>query len=101
MLNILFELDMNESIIYLIGITGNLLFGFKSAFQVLDCYKRKSCSGISKWMLLADFFGNLACAMFIHLTTGFRLWPQFVNYGFATLFLIILFIMMIIYKGNK
>ena len=92
---------MNESIIYLIGIVGNLLFGFKSAFQVLDCYKRKSCSGISKWMLLADLGGNLACAAFIHLTTGFRLWPQFVNYGFATLFLIILFIMMIIYRGNK
>lgn len=92
---------MNDTTIYLIGLAGNLLFGVKSLFQVIDCYKRKSCSGVSKWMLATDLGGNLACAAFIHLTTGFRLWPQFVNYGFATLWLIILFAMIIKYRGNK
>lgn len=91
---------MNDAVVYLIGLAGNLLFGFKSLWQIIDCYKRKSTSGLSRGMLLADFGGNIACALFIHLTTGFRLWPQFVNYGFATLWLIILFIMMFIYKGN-
>lgn len=92
---------MNDTVIYLIGLSGNLLFGFKSLFQIIDCYRRKSCSGVSKLMLILDFLGNIACAAFIHLTTGFRLWPQFVNYGFATFFLIVLFIMMFIYRGTK
>lgn len=89
---------MSDTIVYLIGIVGNLLFGFKSLWQVIDCYKRKSTKGLSKGMLVADLGGNLMCTAFIHLTTGFRLWPQFVNYFCATLFLIILFIMMFLYK---
>ena len=45
---------MNDTVIYLIGLAGNLLFGFKSLWQVIDCYKRKSTSGLSRGMLLAD-----------------------------------------------
>lgn len=83
---------------YLIGIAGNLLFGVKSLPQIIVSFKHKDVSGVSISMLFLDFLGNLACAYFIFATTGFTLWPQFVNYFFATLFLIILFIMIFIYK---
>lgn len=86
---------------YLIGTLGNLLFGFKSVFQVIECYKTKSVKGLSFGMLVADMGGNLACAYFIFTTTGFTLWPQFVNYFFATFWLIVLFIMMLIYRDRK
>jgi uncharacterized protein with PQ loop repeat len=89
---------MTNSLAYLIGTIGNLLFGFKSLFQVIKCYKSKSTDGLSFGMLGFDFLGNTCCAYFIFATTGFTLWPQFVNYFFATLFLIILFIMIFIYK---
>jgi len=92
---------MTNSLAYLIGTIGNLLFGFKSLFQVIKCYKSKSTDGLSFGMLFFDFLGNLACAYFIFATTGFTLWPQFVNYFFATLFIVVLFAMMIIYRGNK
>lgn len=92
---------MMNSLAYLIGTIGNLLFGFKSLFQVVKCYKSKSTDGLSFGMLCSDFLGNLSCAYFIFATTGFTLWPQFVNYFFATLFLVILFIMMIVYRNNK
>lgn len=89
---------MTNSLAYLIGTIGNLLFGFKSLFQVVKCYKSRSTDGLSFGMLGFDFLGNTCCAYFIFATTGFTLWPQFVNYFFATLFLIILFIMIFIYK---
>ena len=89
---------MTNSLAYLIGTLGNLLFGFKSLFQVIKCYKSKSTDGLSFGMLCSDFLGNTCCAYFIFATTGFTLWPQFVNYFFATLFLIVLFIMMFTYK---
>lgn len=91
---------MMNSLAYLIGTIGNLLFGFKSLFQVIKCYKSKSTDGLSFGMLFADFGGNLACAYFIFATTGFTLWPQFVNYFFATLFLAVLFIMMFLYRQH-
>lgn len=91
-------MKMTNSLAYLIGTIGNLLFGFKSLFQVIKCYKSKSTDGLSFGMLFFDFLGNACCAYFIFATTGFTLWPQFVNYFFATLFLIILFIMIFIYK---
>lgn len=83
---------------YLIGIAGNLLFGVKSLPQVIVSFKRKDVSGVSTLMLILDFLGNLACAYFIFATTGFTLWPQFINYGFAILFLIMLLIMIRVYK---
>ena len=89
---------MTNSLAYLIGTIGNLLFGFKSLFQIIKCYKSKSTDGLSFGMLGFDFLGNTCCAYFIFATKGFTLWPQFVNYFFATLFLIILFIMIFIYK---
>lgn len=92
---------MDSTVAYIIGTLGNLLFGFKSLFQVIQCWRKKSCLGLSKGMLVADFGGNLACAYFIHATTGFKLWPQFVNYGCATLWLIILFVMMFVYDRPK
>ena len=83
---------------YLFGIAGNLLFGIKSLPQIIFGYRRKDVSGVSTAMLILDFFGNTGCAYFIYSTTGFVLWPQFVNYFFATLLLIILFIMKIVYR---
>lgn len=91
---------MDESLIYTLGMIGNLLFGVKSFPQIVTCYKQKSTSGISKWMLLLDFGGNTLCAAFIYGTTGFTLWPQFVNYFCATLFLLILFTMTFLYRNN-
>ena len=92
---------MDDTLIYTIGMAGNLLFGIKSFPQVVSCYKRKSTSGVSPWMLILDFFGNTLCASFIFMTTGFKLWPQFVNYFCATLLLIVLFVMMFLYRENK
>ena len=83
---------------YFIGVIGNLLFGVKSFPQILSSYKRKNVNGVSTAMLIIDFFGNTCCAYFIYMTTGFILWPQFVNYFLATIFLIILFIMKYIYR---
>lgn len=83
---------------YLFGIVGNLLFGVKSLPQIIFGYKHKDVSGVSTAMLILDFFGNTCCAYFIYSTTGFVLWPQFVNYFFATLFLVILFLMKLIYR---
>lgn len=82
----------------IIGAIGNILFGFKSLPQVLKCYKKKSTDGLSLGMILADFGGNIACTYYIYKIVGFEIWWQFVNYGFATLFLIILLIMTRIYK---
>ena len=83
---------------YLFGIVGNLLFGVKSLPQIIFGYKHKDVSGVSTSMLILDFFGNLGCAYFIFSTTGFVLWPQFVNYFLATAFLIVLFIMKFVYR---
>lgn len=87
--------------IYIIGTIGNLLFGIKSLFQVIECYKQKSTNGLSIWMLISDFLGNTCCAVFIYGTTGFVLWPQFVNYSLATLWLVILFVMIGIYRERS
>ena len=91
----------NDTIIYLIGTIGNILFGFKSLFQVIACFKNRSTNGLSKGMLLSDLGGNLACAYFIFTTTGFRLFPQYINYGFATLWIVVLFIMMAVYDTKQ
>lgn len=84
--------------IALFGAIGNIFFGIKSVFQVKQCYKSKSTDGLSTFMLIADFIGNICCATYIYGSTGFTLWWQFVNYGLATLFLLILFGMKIKYK---
>ena len=89
---------MDDTLVYIVGMAGNLLFGIKSLPQVVSCYKRKSMSGVSPGMLLLDFGGNILCASFIFLTTGFKLWPQFVNYFCATILLVTLFIMMLVYR---
>ena len=84
--------------VYFLGTLGNLLFGVKSLFQVIQCYRRKSTEGLSLLMLITDFLGNTLCAYFIFQTTGFTLWPQFLNYSLATLWLIVLFGMKVVYK---
>lgn len=83
---------------YVIGMLGNIFFGVKSFPQIVSGYRHKSVNGVSTTMLVMDFFGNTCCAYFIFATTGFTLWPQFVNYFLATIFLIVLFIMKVIYK---
>lgn len=83
---------------FICGAIGNILFGFKSSFQVISCYRKKSTKGLSPLMLIADFGGNVACAYYIFSNTGMKLFWQYINYGFATFFLIVLFIMMIVYK---
>lgn len=83
----------------LLGIIGNISFGFKSLSQVIKCYKAKSTSGLSSIMIIMDFIGNISCTLYIFLETGFTVYWQFVNYGLATLFLVILIIMKFIYKN--
>jgi uncharacterized protein with PQ loop repeat len=84
---------------WLCGAIGNILFGFKSLFQVINCYKHQSTAGLSMWMCIADFCGNIACAYYIFSNTGMKLFWQYINYGLATLWLIILFVMMFFYKN--
>lgn len=91
---------MINIIYWLCGLIGNLAFAFKSSFQVKNCYKTKSTAGLSLGMIIFDFIGNICCATYIWGTTGFTVWLQFVNYGFATLFLIILLIMKLKYKSK-
>lgn len=92
---------MEQTNIYLIGIIGNLLFGLKSLPQVIKTFRTKSSKDISTLMLIADFLGNILCALFIYQTTTTTLWPQFVNYTLATIFLIMLFIMKFLYRNNN
>lgn len=87
--------------LYFIGTIGNLLFGVKSLFQVIHCYRTKSTNGLSSLMLLFDLAGNLLCAIFIFGTTKFVLWPQFLNYSLATFFLIVLFCMKVVYRKKQ
>lgn len=90
---------MNEiTFAFICGAIGNILFGFKSSFQCIECFRKKSTKGLSPLMLITDFGGNVACAYYIFANTGFTLFWQYINYGFATFFLIVLFIMMIVYK---
>lgn len=86
-----------------IGAIANILFGMKSLPQVIKCYRTKSTKGISLAMLLFDFGGNIGCTYYIYSTVKFAVAFQYVNYFLATLWLVILFIMMFIYreKGNK
>lgn len=86
---------------FISGMLGNLLFGVKSAPQVIKCYKSKSTTGLSLPMLILDFFGNTLCAYYIFANTGVKLFWQYINYFLATLLLIILFAMMFKYKGNS
>ena len=85
-------------LVYIIGLLGNLLFGIKSLFQIIACIRNHSTEGLSLGMLVTDFLGNIFCASFIFLTTGFNLWPQFVNYFLSTLWLIILLLLVLHYK---
>lgn len=85
---------------FLAGALGNILFGFKSLPQAIQCFRTKSTSGLSLGMILFDFGGNVACTYYIYQTVGFEIWWQFVNYGFATLFLMTLFIMMLLYRKH-
>lgn len=80
---------------------GNLLFGVKSAPQVIKCYKSKSTKGLSLPMLLLDFGGNTLCAYYIFANTGTKLFWQYINYGLATLLLVVLFIMVFMYRDNN
>ena len=84
----------------IIGIIANVMFGIKSAPQCWKCWKRKSTSDLSLSMLLLDFGGNIGCTYYIYSTVKYEVVFQFVNYGLATLLLIILFIMMFVYRGN-
>lgn len=85
---------------FIAGMLGNLLFGVKSAPQVIKCYKSKSTKGLSLPMLLLDFGGNTLCAYYIFANTGTKLFWQYINYGLATLLLITLFIMVFKYRDN-
>lgn len=92
---------MEITFAFVCGALGNILFGFKSVFQVIKCYKNKSTKGLSPLMCAADFGGNVACAYYIFSNTGMKLFWQYINYSFATLWLIILFVMIFVYKDNK
>lgn len=93
---------MDSSTIALIcGAVGNILFGFKSSFQIIKCFREHSTKGVSKMMLLFDLFGNIACAYYIFSNTGMKLFFQYINYGFATLFIIVLFVMMFLYRSKN
>ena len=92
---------MSTSLAYIVGMIANILFGIKSVPQIIKCYKLKSTKDISLGMLLLDFGGNIGCTYYIYSTVGFEVIFQFVNYALATLFLIILFIMMIAYRDTK
>lgn len=83
-----------------IGIIANLMFGFKSLPQVIKCYRKRSTSGLSIPMLLLDFGGNIGCTYYIYSTVKYEVVFQFINYGFASLWLIILFVMMFLYRNN-
>lgn len=86
---------------FIAGMLGNLLFGVKSAPQVIKCYKSKSTKGLSLPMLLLDFGGNTLCAYYIFANTGTKLFWQYINYGLATLLLVVLFIMAFMYRDNN
>lgn len=85
----------------LAGAIGNIFFGFKSIFQVIKNRKAKSTEGLSMGMIMSDFIGNICCAYYIYTGAGFELWFQFVNYGFATLFLFVLLYQKYKYKPLK
>lgn len=87
--------------ILIASIMGNIAFGFKSLSQVIKCIRSRSVYGISPLMLILDFIGNIGCGYSIYMTTGFALWPQFVNYFCATLFLIILFVLLATFGKKK
>ena len=89
---------MEQTPIYIIGILGNLFFGFKSLPQVIQSIRTKSTKDLSTLMLVTDFLGNVLCALFIYQTTSTTLWPQFINYFFASLWLLILFVLKFKYK---
>ena len=90
----------NMDLAFIAGMIGNLLFGVKSAPQVIKCYKSKSTKGLSLPMLLLDFGGNTLCAYYIFANTGTKLFWQYINYGLAALLLIVLFIMMFKYRDS-
>lgn len=85
----------------IIGIIANIMFGIKSAPQCWKCWKRKSTSDLSLPMLLLDFGGNIGCTYYIYSTVKYEVIFQFINYGLASFFLIVLFIMMISFRNNK
>lgn len=91
----------NMDLAFIAGMLGNLLFGVKSAPQVIKCYRSKSTKGLSLPMLLLDFGGNTLCAHYIFANTGTKLFWQYINYGLATLLLIVLFIMMFKYRDSN
>ena len=84
-----------------IGIIANLMFGFKSLPQVIKTYHTKDVSSLSVAMLLLDFGGNIGCTYYIYSTVKYEVVFQFINYGFASLWLIILFVMMFLYRNNN
>lgn len=86
---------------FVAGMLGNLLFGVKSAPQVIKCYRSKSTKGLSLPMLLLDFGGNTLCAYYIFANTGTKLFWQYINYGLATFLLIILFVMIFKYRDSN
>lgn len=91
---------MEESIANIIGAAANLMFGIKSLPQVIKCYKAKSTKGVSLTMLILDFLGNIGCTYYIYSTVKFAVVFQYMNYFLASLWLIVLFIMMVVYKNS-
>lgn len=85
----------------IIGIIANIMFGIKSAPQCLKCYKNKSAKELSTPMLILDFGGNIGCTYYIYSTVHYEVVFQFINYGLATLFLVVLFVMKFIYRNNS
>jgi uncharacterized protein with PQ loop repeat len=92
---------MESNIAYVVGAIANIAFGMKSLPQVVKCYKSKSTAGLSLPMLLLDFLGNIGCTYYIYATVKFAVYFQYVNYFLASLWLVILFVMMRKYKTPK
>ena len=91
----------DDIFVNIIGAAANIAFGIKSFPQIIKCYRKKSAKDISAGMLTLDFLGNVGCTYYIYSTVKYAVVFQYVNYALATLFLIILFIMMYIYRNNK
>lgn len=95
---------MNIEILAIIsGFIGAVLFACKSAPQVLECWKKKSTEGLSFKMLLMDFGGNIFSALyvlFVSISTGHWLISNLCNYFIASIFLIILFVLIKKFKKH-
>lgn len=87
-----------------VGFISAIAFAIMAVPQIITIILKKDGSGTSWFFVLLNYIGNLCAIYYIFnkdLISGESHYPLYLNYSIATLNLIILSVLKLIYRGNN